>query len=386
MANDFFKNGDKVYAENLNDSILVGNAFDWTLSISLPSDTSVFPNSSDVVKAKVCDVSITPNSNLSIGSTISNSSGSSQVYRLTVYPDFNRFGGFKSISLVADSGVTFYVANKGGSTPIVNNLDYDDLGNVPELKVLKEYDIVVSIPSGEEVEELSFVLQSSSADISGSIAQSNVSGLETRLTSIESKNTNQDGRLTALEGVDDGVFFYQVYASDYNPTIDSSITVYCRCTDITGTPVPEKSLTLFKDGSSVSSSITNSSGVASWTVTLSDWNVHYFNVNNVSIVLKAKGFKTKDMWHGTLYYDNEKVMYSLEYQSPSTYQTQLNWTDSGAFDTIPSELRPPQTVYSNTSDTRLFVRVNSSSGKVQYVNTAQISQPYFYCLFVWYRV
>ena len=112
LANDFFKNGDKVYAENLNDSVLVGNAFDWTLSISLPADTSVFPNSGDVVKAKVCDVSITPNSNLSIGSTISNSSGSSQVYRLTVYPDFNRFGGFKSISLDADSGVTFYIANK----------------------------------------------------------------------------------------------------------------------------------------------------------------------------------------------------------------------------------------------------------------------------------
>ena len=181
MANDFFKNGDKVYAENLNDSVLVGNAFDWTLTISLPSDTSVFPNSSDVVKAKVCDVSITPNSNLSIGSTISNSSGSSQVYRLTVYPDFNRFGGFKSISLDADSGVTFYIANKGGTSPIANNLDYTDLSSVPELKVLKEYDIVITIPSGEEVEELSFVLQSSNADVSGSIAQSNVTGLSSSL-------------------------------------------------------------------------------------------------------------------------------------------------------------------------------------------------------------
>ena len=128
MSNDFFKHGNKVYSENLNDGILLGNAFDWTVTVSLPTDTdSVFPNSSTVGKAKVCDVSITPNSNLSIGSTISNSSGSSQVYRLTVYPNFNRYGGFKSITCTADSGVTFYIANKGGNSPIVNNLDYSDL-------------------------------------------------------------------------------------------------------------------------------------------------------------------------------------------------------------------------------------------------------------------
>ena len=177
MANNFFKDGNKAYAENLNDSILVGNAFDWTVTVSLPTDTGgVFPNSSTIVMAKVADVSITPNSNLSIGSTISNSSGSSQVYRLTVYPNFNRYGGFKSISVTASSGVTFYVANKGASTPIANNLDYSDLSSVPELKVLKEYDIVITIPSNKEVSGLEFVFQSSSADVSGSISQDNVIG------------------------------------------------------------------------------------------------------------------------------------------------------------------------------------------------------------------
>ena len=184
MANDFFKNGDKAYSENLNDGLLVGNAFDWTVDVSLPSDTGgVFPNSSTIVKAKMADVSITPNSNLSIGSTIENNSSSSQVYRLTVYPNFNRFGGFKSISLTADSGVTFYIANKGGTSPIASNLDYDDLGNVPELKVLKEYDIVITIPKNKEVTGLEFVFQSSSASVSASLLQSNVTGLSDSLAS-----------------------------------------------------------------------------------------------------------------------------------------------------------------------------------------------------------
>ncbi len=193
MANSFFKNGDKAYSENLNDGLLVGNAFDWTVSIGLPADNGgVFPNSSTVVKAKVADVYITPNSNLSIGSTISNSSGSSQVYRLTVYPNFNRFGGFKSISLTASSGVTFYIANKGATSPIASNLDYDDLGNVPELKVLKEYDIVITIPSNKEVTGLEFVFQSSSADVSGSISQSNVTGLSDSLASKVSVSDIKD--------------------------------------------------------------------------------------------------------------------------------------------------------------------------------------------------
>ena len=187
MANNFFSDSNKAYSENLNDSILVGNAFDWTVSIGLPADNGgVFPNSSTAVKAKVADVYISPNSNLSIGSTISNSSGSSQVYRLTVYPNFNRYGGFKSISVTASSGVTFYVANKGASTPIANNLDYSDLSSVPELKVLKEYDIVITIPSNKEVSGVEFVFQSSRASVSGSISQSNVNGLADRLDEIES--------------------------------------------------------------------------------------------------------------------------------------------------------------------------------------------------------
>lgn len=207
MANDFFKGNVKVYSENLNDSLLVGNAFDWTVDVSLPSDTGgVFPNSSTIVKAKMADVSITPNSNLSIGSSIENSSGSSQVYRLTVYPNFNRFGGFKSISLTADSGVTFYIANKGGTSPIANNLDYDDLSNVPELKVLKEYDIVVTIPNNGEVTGLGFVFQSSSANVSSSINQSNVTGLNNTITAIQGKDTEQDGRLSLLEGTVNDLF------------------------------------------------------------------------------------------------------------------------------------------------------------------------------------
>ena len=181
--NNFFKHNDKVYSENLNDSVLVGNAFSWSISIDLPTDSdALFPTGSDVVKAKVADVYATPNSKLGIGSTIENSSGSSQVYRLTVYPNFNRFGGFTFVSLEGDGSVI--ITEKGGTSPVRNNLDYSNLGNVTELKTLREYDLVVTIPSGGVVTGLGFGFKSSSADVTASINQSNVAGLVSDLSGI----------------------------------------------------------------------------------------------------------------------------------------------------------------------------------------------------------
>ena len=89
------------------------------------------------------------------------------------------------------------------------------------------------------------------------------------------------------------------------------------------------------------------------------------------------------MWNGTLYYDNEKVQYVLNYQGSGNF-TASTWTDSGAFNTVPSNLRPKQNVYSTLTDTRMIVRVNNSTGKLQYVtNGATISNPYFQCVLLW---
>ena len=328
MANSFFKNGDKVYSENLNDSVLVGNAFDWTVTVSLPDDTGeVFPNSSTVVKGKVADLSITANSNLSIGSTISNSSGSSQVYRLTVYPNFNRFGGFKSISLTADSGVTFYIANKGGTSPIASNLDYDDLGNVPELKVLKEYDIVVTIPNNGEVTGLGFVFQSSSANVSGSINPSNVTGLDDTITSIQGKDTQQDNRLNSIEGINSTIYNYDLVSSEYNPQIDSTITISCYCTDIEGVNVIGKVLTLKRNGTTVGTSQTNQQGVATWTVTCDEWGLQDFRVANTSIQIRVTGFRVVTETNQTYYVGEDIVHLFMHYNGSLTATT--SWKDFG---------------------------------------------------------
>ena len=378
MTNNFFNDSNKAYSENLNDGILVGNAFDWTVDVSLPTDTGgVFPNSSTIVMAKVADVYISPNSNLSIGSTISNSSGSSQVYRLTVYPNFNRYGGFKSISVTASSGVTFYIANKGASTPIANNLDYSDLSSVPELKVLKEYDIVLTIPNGKSVSGLEFVFQTSSADVSGSISPSNVTGLSDSLTTI---NTQVAGLINA----NDEILNYDLSVSDYNPIIDSTVTVTCRVTDFYGEAVSGESVTLYCNGSSVSTSITNNQGIATWTVTLDTLGLNSFSVANSKLAINVK-----DKWNvlvddGTYYIrtKGDTVQFNINTTTTTNYPTSFTAFGGGA--KVPEDYRPfTSVVVPCKSDYPLFVAIRPD-GTVERKTTASSSQSAgIYCFAEW---
>ena len=110
-----------------------------------------------------------------------------------------------------------------------------------------------------------------------------------------------------------------------------------------------------------------------------------YSANNVSLQIKVKGFKSKSMWNGTLYYDDEKVEYWVNYAPTTTLQVHNSWTDSGAFDVVPSSLRPQRPTYSTIRDTRMTVRVNSDTGKVQYTTGgASVSNPYIQCVMTWY--
>lgn len=205
MPNNFFKHNDKVYSENLNDGVLVGNCFDVKLMINLPSDTGeVFPSTSVKTKAKVADVTPTPNSNLGVGERITNNTSSSQEYRLTVYPNFNRFGGFEKITVTGE-GCSVRICEKGESTPIINNLDYNNLSNVSQLKELKEYDIVVTIQPNKSCTGLNFVFITTSNDGVVTISPNNVDGLNVALNDLG-------------VGVDNLKKFKKVY--DYSATHD----------------------------------------------------------------------------------------------------------------------------------------------------------------------
>ena len=374
MANNFFNDSNKAYSENLNDSVLVGNAFSWSISIDLPTDSDgLFPAGSDVVKAKVADVYATPNSNLGIGSTIENSSGSSQVYRLTVYPNFNRFGGFTFVSLEGDGSVI--ITEKGGTSPVRNNLDYANLGNVTELKTLREYDLVVTIPSGGVVTGLGFGFQSTSASADASISQANVSGLVDDLSSLESGKADTEHTHTKSEITDfPSISVTSLTVSDYNPNIDSTVTLTVTVKDVYNHPVVGEEVTVTAsdgdftqlDGSAITAAssvtgTTNNSGQFTLTYTCSEWGLITFNANNTSIQIRVIGFKVVPGANQT-YYKGEGIVHLFMNATISLTAT-TSWKDFGTV--VGADSRPPATIQFMEQFGSVILRVKSD-GVLQY--------------------
>ena len=202
--------------------------------------------------------------------------------------------------------------------------------------------------------------------------------------------------VTSEELLGDNYLNIDIGCSSYNPTIDGTVTVTVTVKDVYGDAVSGEEVTVTASegnftayngtaitGAASHTGTTDSNGQFTLTYTASVWGLITFTAPNASTQIKVKGFKSKSMWNGTLYYNNEMASLVLNWQGSGTYNT-ATWTDSGAFDTVPSDLRPKQYVYSTLTDIRMVVRVNYTTGKLQYVTGgASISNPYFQCVLTW---
>ena len=154
-------------------------------------------------------------------------------------------------------------------------------------------------------------------------------------------------------------YHYELTSSTYNPSIDTAFTITCKVTNVFGNNVSGKSITLYKDGTSVSSATTNSSGVATWTVTLSDWDNHHLNVANATLDLKADGWKTVVNETNYLCQVNGKnVFFYVRIGSSLSHPTTFTAFGGGA--KVPSGYRPyGSVVVPCKSDYPLFVAVRT---------------------------
>ena len=196
MTNEnFFKHDNKAYTENLNDAILIANAFDYQVPVNIPGmyNNNHYPNDNNIHKVGVADVTIVSSGSLSIGDTsITNNSNTSQVLRLRVYPNFNNFYGWKDLGWDGDDGITIDICDAGTTTSLLpsgelTNPDGNNLAGIASLRGLKEYDLLITIPVSGVLNTLSLVFVNnwnSNNRVSASINQSNVAGLESALTGL----------------------------------------------------------------------------------------------------------------------------------------------------------------------------------------------------------
>ena len=200
MTNEnFFKHDNKAYTENLNDAILIANAFNYQVPVNIPGmyNNNHYPNDNNIHKVGVADVTIVSSGSLSIGDTsITNNSNTSQVLRLRVYPNFNSFYAWKKLNWTCTGDVTVNICDAGTSTSLLpsgalTNPDNETLLNgISSLQGLKEYDLLITIPVSGVLNTLSLVFVNnwnSNNRVSASISQANVTGLEDELSSLQTE-------------------------------------------------------------------------------------------------------------------------------------------------------------------------------------------------------
>ena len=238
MSNEnFFKHDDKAYAENLNDAVLIGNAFNFEVPVNLPSMylNNHFPTDTNVHKAGVADVTIISSGSLSIGDTeIQNNTNTSQILRLRIYPNFNTFHAFKSINWTCTGNVTVDICNVGTTTSLLpsgalTNPDNETLLNgISNLQGLKEYDLLITIPENGVLNTLNIVFINNRASenrVSASISQDNISGLTDTLSSLESNLT------TRINGKVDKVTGKGLSSNDFTDEYKGYVDAYTDCNE-----------------------------------------------------------------------------------------------------------------------------------------------------------
>ena len=163
---------------------------------------------------------------------------------------------------------------------------------------------------------------------------------------------------------------YELTSNNYNPNIDSAITLTVKVTDIFGNPVNNKTVQLYHDGSSMGSSYqltTNTNGIATATYTVTHFGIHDFSVANQHIQLEVGGWKQyKGSNWGDGYYC---VMYNkttvrFTFAQETTFSSTTSWADfpSDAFTDL--WIRPYLPVIAIDHTGNRQVRVRDSSTKI----------------------
>lgn len=86
-------------------------------------------------------------------------------------------------------------------------------------------------------------------------------------------------------------YHYELSSSNYNPRINGTITITCICKNILGNPIADKELELMMNGVSQGTETTNELGIATWSITFSDWGNKHFHIGNATLDLTVTGWK-----------------------------------------------------------------------------------------------
>ena len=165
----------------------------------------------------------------------------------------------------------------------------------------------------------------------------------------------------------------RIEPSNYNPSIDDTITITITVTDQSETPVTGFSVPLTVNGESVTGLTTNSNGVATYSYTCDEWGIVKFEVNSYTCFIKVTGLKqvktttVSSKITYTLYVDEGKRTAQLTATGSnfSIANGNENYASSGF---IPSDYRPSNNLFSFISRSQYLFLYLWSNGNIGLVN------------------
>ena len=183
---DYFRGDDKPFAENLNDALLLSNVFDFTVPIELPT---MFSNGQwvNITSSRKCSVSLVTIDDLDgLSVTGANIQGTGTLV-LKFYPNFNSFGKITKLEWTGDVN-DCWITDKNNVT-VEDNVENGVVlsGNANQLA---EYLIYLKING--TLSDLVVTCENKRHRFGATVGVSGVTGLESRLSNIEAKNTQQD--------------------------------------------------------------------------------------------------------------------------------------------------------------------------------------------------
>ena len=143
---EFFTDGDKPYSENLNDSLVLTDAFDLSVPLCMPDGFSNGEFSSTLNVTRKCNVGLVTLKSVGSGVTVGTSqiSGSGEVV-FRVYPNFNCFYKWDKV-IVEKSGTVDISFRKPDGSGITATVGSDGvISDSSALKQLSEVDLVLTL-------------------------------------------------------------------------------------------------------------------------------------------------------------------------------------------------------------------------------------------------
>ena len=143
---EFFTDGDKPYSENLNDSLMLLDAFDVTVPCSMPDMFNNGDFSSSVNVTRKCGVALVTLKSVDSGITVGTDeiSGTGTVV-FRVYPNFNSFYKWSKIILEKSGTVAIGFKKADGTDITVTVASDGTIGDAAALKMLEEIDVVLTL-------------------------------------------------------------------------------------------------------------------------------------------------------------------------------------------------------------------------------------------------